>query len=148
MYKFKQMTLELANEIVKWKYTGFMKSIYMTSYFDNYNEETKVMKGPGDCDGFVAVSGDKLIGLFEYYHHDDYIEIGLALSPEYIGKGLSEGFIKSGMNFGIDNFNYKGDYFKLTVELGNEAALGAYLKVGFVEISRNSEEIEMRYNLH
>ena len=147
MYKFKPMTLDFANEIVKWKYTGFMKSIYMKPYFDNYNEDTSEMKGPGNCDGFVAVEGNDIVGLFEYYHHDDCMEIGLALSPDYIGKGLSKNFILDGMMFGVKKFDYKKDFIKLCVELGNVAAYKAYLKVGFVEKDRNSEEIEMIYYL-
>ena len=146
-YNFKKMNMEYANEIASWKYRGFMKSIYMDPYFDNYNPETKEMKGPGDCDGFAALVDNEVIGLYEYYIKGDIIEIGLALNPKYVGKGLSKDYILQGIAFMVKEYNYKNSFVQLAVEEDNKEAYHAYLKVGFKEIKKEDEEIIMYYYL-
>lgn len=147
MYEFRPMTLEYAKEIKEWKYDGYMEDIYMDPYFDNYNEVTGEMKGPGNCDGYVAIYEIEVIGLFEYYFKDEVMEIGLALNPKYVGKGLSKEFIKQGIYFGIVTYSYKKDYIKLSVEPDNTAAYNAYKKYGFYEYNKTDDEIQMRIDL-
>ena len=144
-YSYVPMNLEDATKIASWRYQGFMKEIFMDPYFTQYNEITKEMKGPGNCDGYVVYDQDDVIGLFEFYHTDEIIEIGLALHPKYVGKGLSKEFILDGIEFGIKQYQYTKEYIKITVELGNDAAYNAYVKVGFEEIDRSEDEILMRY---
>jgi len=146
-YKFVPMNTDYANIIYNWVYSGYMEKIFMQPYFDNFNELTGEMEGPGGCDGYAVLNKDELVGLFEYYFKGEIMEIGLALSPDYVGKGLSKKFIMQGVNFGITNFNYKKDYIKLSVEEDNHAAFKAYLKVGFKENNRSDNEIEMRLYL-
>lgn len=139
------MRLHYAMEIASWRYSGFMKEIYMKPYFDHYNDLTGEMKGPLQCDGFAVFNGNELCGLFEYYIKDGAIEIGLALAPSYIGKGFSKDFILSGIEFGVNLYDYHKDYILLSVDHRNIAAYKSYLKAGFVEYDRNDEEIFMKY---
>lgn len=145
-YTFKQITIGDILKIKEWKYKeGYMKDIFIKPYLDNYMRN-KPLKGPGNCDGFAVYEGNILLGLFEFYVNDD-IEIGLAINPEFVGKGLAKTFIKQGIDFGVINYNYKMDYVKLSVGIENLPAYKAYLKTGFVEIDRNKEEIMMQYKL-
>ena len=147
MYKFKKMRLHYASEISKWKYDGYMKDIYMKPYFDNYNEVTGEMKGPANCDGFAVFRDDELFGLFEYYDKDESKEIGLAINPEFVGKGFSKGFIYEGIQFLITKYKYNREYVYLAVEKENISAYKAYLKFGFVEYDNDKEEIKMRFQI-
>ncbi len=144
-YQFKKMTFSDAKEIASWKYKGYLKDIYMEPYFKNYNKNSKELKGPGNCDGYAVYSGYDLVGLFEYYHKDNIIEIGLALKPELAGKGLSKEFILEGIKFGIETFDYQGEFIQLSVDIRNEEAYYAYMKVGFKEVAKDGEEIIMHY---
>ncbi|QVK16766.1 GNAT family N-acetyltransferase [Mycoplasmatota bacterium] len=146
-YKFEPMRLDYANEIASWRYIGFMKEIFMKPYFDNYNTESKEMKGPGNCDGYAVVDKDNLIGLFEYYFKAGFMEIGLALNPKFVGNGMSKDFILKGIAFGIKQYNYQKEAILLSVDKENKSAYKAYLKVGFVEYNRTEDEIEMKYFL-
>jgi len=84
------------------------------------------------------------VGLFEYYPKGDIIEIGLALSPELVGKGYGKDFVKQGIDFGIEHFNYQGEYIVLNVNLKNKAAVKVYKKAGFKEFKKEKDSIEMR----
>ncbi len=147
-YEFVPMKSQDADEIKEWRYDGYLESILMDPYYKNIHPETGIMRGPNGCDGYAVYSGDELIGLFEYYHKEGgIIEIGLALNPKYVGKGLSKDFILAGINFAIKKYDYRRDFMQLTVDIKNENAYHAYLKAGFKEISRDKEEVFMKYFL-
>lgn len=147
-FKFIPMTLDYANIIKTWEYDGYLKNIYMEPYFKNYDKTTGRMKGPGGCEGFAVLNIDKLIGLFEYYFTDGIMEIGLALNPETVGKGLGKKFIEEGIKFGIERFNYNKDFIKISVNSENKPAIKVYEKVGFKEYMKNEDEIEMRFDIN
>ena len=44
------------------------------------------------------------------------MEIGLALNPSIIGKGLGVEFVTKGIEFGIEKYDYKEEYIKLNVD--------------------------------
>ena len=144
IYTFVPMTLQYAMEMKEWKYNGYVKNIYMKPYFESYDEKTSKMKGPGGCEGYAVVSEDKLVGLFEYYSIDDVMEIGLALSPEMVGKGHAKDFVRAGVDFGVKEFSYDKEYVKLSVNKNNFPAVKAYLNCDFIEHERSNEEIMMR----
>lgn len=146
MYEFKSITIEEVRMISKWKYEGFMDCIYMKPYVDNYQNKKK-LKGPGNCDGFAVYQEGELFGLFEFYTPDDELEIGLAINPKFVGKGLAKEFTISGIHFGINLYNYKKDFVKLAVEASNLPAYKTYLNVGFEETGKDGSEILMRYYL-
>ena len=147
-YTYERINKEHLNEIESWKYPGgFMETIYMAPYHTNFKEKG-VYLGPLDCDGYMVLDNGKPFGFFEYYHKENgLIEIGLALHPDNVGKGLSKEFILDGIQFGIKEFNYEKDLILITVEMGNDAAFYSYLKTGFVETKRTDEEIFMEYKL-
>lgn len=144
--EFKPLTIPRIKEIQSWKYKGYMKNLYMKPYFVNYEKNGEI-KGPDNCDGYGAFSQGKLIGLFECYFKESLIEVGLALNPLYVGKGLSYEFIRAGIDFLIKRYQYKESKILLTVDKGNYAAYHAYLKVGFRVIGKNKEEFKMVYDL-
>ncbi|TDP88951.1 ribosomal-protein-alanine N-acetyltransferase [Halanaerobium saccharolyticum] len=143
-FEFVPINLEYLEEIKNWQYDGFVKNIYLDPYFENINENSSELRGPGGCKGFAALNKNKLAGLFEYYFKRNIIEIGLALSPEFVGKGYGKDFVEQGISFGIEHFNYREEYIKLNVNIKNRAAVRVYKKAGFKEYERKSDSIEMR----
>lgn len=138
-FEFKPMTKENAKVIQTWRYSGFIKKIYVAPYFSGVDEN----KGPADCEGFAVFFQEKLVGLFEYYFKKGVLEIGLALSPSLSGTGRGTAFVQQGIKFGIKHFNYGGQFIKLSVNVQNKPALRVYQKVGFREYSRKNNTIEM-----
>ncbi len=143
-YTFRPITIETVKEISEWEYKGFMKKIFMKPYVDNYISE-KSLKGPANCDGFVAYMDDTLFGLFEFYTPYQELEIGLAINPLFVGKHLAKEYILAGIKFGIKYYNYKKEFVKLAVEENNTAAYKAYLSAGFKEVGKEGSEILMRF---
>ncbi len=143
-YTFVPMTPKYATAMDEWRYDGYMKSLGMKPYFENYDEKTGKMKGPAGCEGYAVLSDSKLVGLFEYYSIDDVMEIGLALSPDMVGKGFAKDFVIEGVDFGVKEFSYKNEYVKLSVNEKNYPAVKAYLNSGFIVHERNNDEIRMR----
>lgn len=146
-YAFKPMTIRYLEEISTWRYDGFVKELYTRPYFDNHKKKKTILKGPDNCDGYVVVKDKALIGLYEYYIRDGYIEIGLALNPKYVGKDYSKDFIKAGIQFCINHYDYTNKYILLNVKAENMRAYKAYLKAGFIETKKQNNDIEMRYYL-
>ena len=128
MYDFRSMTLEYAKAIKDWRYNGYMKEIYMEPYFKSAEQGQVVLKGPGNCDGYVVLKG-------------------LAINPQHVGKGLSTDFIKNGINFTIQKYNYRKSYIQLTLEKDNLSAYKAYLKAGFDSVESDDSEIKMIYKI-
>ncbi len=143
-FEFVPMNLEYAKQIKTWKYNGVVKNIYVAPYFNSFDDTTGEMKGPGGCEGFAVLDQNKLVGLSEYYLKEEIIEIGLALSPDVVGRGHGKEFVKQGIDFGINKFDYKGKYIKLNVNINNKPAIKVYKKVGFKEYKRDADSIEMR----
>lgn len=135
-FKFKVMNKDLAEEMDKWEYDGkYFEDLVMKHYFDSYDEATGIATGPAGCDGYAVFTEDgQLIGLFEYYMKDGFMEIGLAFNPSMIGKGLGVEFVSKGIEFGIETYDYKKEYIKLNVDDTNLPAIRVYEKVGFKRI--------------
>ncbi len=135
-FKFKVMNKALAEEMDKWEYHGeFFEELGMKHYFDSYDETTGIATGPAGCNGYaVFLENRQLIGLFEYYLKDEFMEIGLALNPSFIGKGLGVEFVTRGIEFGIDKYDYDKEYVKLSVDETNIPAIKVYEKVGFKRV--------------
>jgi len=146
MFKFSPVTLETIKEIGNWRYDGVVKSIYITPYLESIRAE-KSIKGPDGCDGFIAYIDNSLAGLFEFYFEDDIMEIGVALNPALVGKGLGKEFINSGIDFGIKNYDYSKDYIRLMVNESNKPAIKVYENLGFIHFKKNGDAIEMRKEL-
>lgn len=148
-YHYIKMRKAYADIIKEWRYDGYMKEIFMDPYYENVNSKTGIMNGPGKCDGYAVLDSAQIIGLFEcYIKEKGIIEIGLALNPEFVGKGLSREFILQGIDFIKKAYDYRKPYIQLTVEINNKSAFYAYLKAGFIEDSRDNDEVLMKYYLN
>ncbi|WP_064093965.1 GNAT family N-acetyltransferase [Rossellomorea aquimaris] len=143
---FKPITMEYVKEIDSWNYEGFIEEVLMTPYFNSF-EKSGTLIGPGGCDGFVAFIDNEAAGLFEFNIKGSTMEIGLALKPDLVGKGLGVKFVNQGIEFGIEHYNRKLNNIKLVVDSENKAAICVYEKVGFKRVEQTDNEIEMNMDL-
>ncbi|MFI8685304.1 GNAT family N-acetyltransferase [Rossellomorea sp. NPDC077527] len=141
-FTFKPINMVYLKEIDAWNYEGFIEEVLMTPYFDSFNKTGRLI-GPGGCEGFAAILENDTVGLFEFNSDGSTLEIGLALKPSLVGKGLGAKFVREGIEFGIQHYNGKHDEVKLVVDAQNKAAIRVYEKVGFTTINQSEDEIEM-----
>lgn len=145
-FTFKPIDIMVTKEIDSWNYEGFIEEVLMTPYFNSYNKTGKLI-GPGGCDGFAALLENETAGLFEFTIDDGTMEIGLALKPSLVGKGLGAKFVQQGIEFGIQHYKCKLNEIKLVVDSQNKAAIRVYEKVGFKKVQQHDHDIEMTMNL-
>lgn len=139
-YTFRKITYYDVLIMEKWRYNGFEKCLYMDSYHESYNKGEDPILGPGGSSGFsVFIDGNTLFGIFEFYFETEGVYIGLAINPQFVGRGYSRDFILAGLEFGKDNFNT--DVFKLAVHRKNIQAIKAYDKTGFKLFKRDGDEL-------
>ncbi|WP_051254566.1 GNAT family N-acetyltransferase [Halobacillus kuroshimensis] len=141
MFTFVPLTMDLVDEIGAWDYEGFVEQVIMTPYYESYNGDG-ILKGPGGCDGYAALFDGKTVGLFEFTKKKDFLEIGLALKPEWIGRGFGETFIREGIAFGVPQYEGICSII-LTVSVENEPAVTVYKKAGFSIVREEAGEVEM-----
>ncbi len=110
-------------------------------------KKKEAIRGLNGCLSYVALLNQQLYGLFEYYLKNGVMEIGLALNPKMVGKGLGRDFVKQGILFGLKEFNYQKDYVYLTVNENNKPAIRLYEKVGFELIEKKNNELMMQIDL-
>ncbi|QHE51611.1 GNAT family N-acetyltransferase [Pontibacillus sp. HMF3514] len=142
-FKFVPINIEYVKEIDSWNYEGFIEQVMMTPYFESF-KKTGELIGPGGFEGFVALHDHEAVGLFEFNIKDSIMEIGLALKPELIGKGLGTTYVNQGIEFGMQYYDKTLDHIKLVVDSKNKPAIRVYEKAGFHKVEEKDGEIEMR----
>ena len=140
--EFTPITREQAIECVEWRYEA---------PYDLYNVpetekriEIDGMLGEGSKtfavlkDGaFIGTRSFGDDGKVEGGEYDDaYQDTGGALKPEWTSKGLGEGILRAGLEFGSRKFGFSR--YRVTVAAFNERALKVCRRVGFVERQRFS----------
>ena len=135
-YNFVSMNKEYSHEIShNWKYSGIYSFYDMTAD----EEDLKDFLNEGNWDGhYFAVLNEEseLIGFYSFHFEDEILWLGLGLKPELSGVGLGYEFVISGMNFVIENLNYRKNYVMLAVAYFNKRAIRLYEKIGFQSIEK------------
>ncbi|MCA1055820.1 GNAT family N-acetyltransferase [Rossellomorea aquimaris] len=141
-FTFRPLNQETLKEIDSWNYGGFVEEVLMNPYFDSFSKTGKFI-GPGGCDGFAAAVDHETVGLFEFNQHGSTLEIGLALRPDLIGKGLGVEYVQQGIAFGVQHYHEKISKITLSVDAHNKAALRVYEKTGFRKVDEQENDIDM-----
>lgn len=97
---------------------------------------------------FCAILNDKLIGFSGCYFNDPFNNIAfissLSIVREFQRKGVSKKLLTTIIQFGIKKGFCR---IRLQVHVSNKPALRLYSGNGFLETSRNMNQIEMVLNL-
>lgn len=136
----------------KWEFNKFFPDFDLSAYRKSHEQGLKILSGPAGCEGFAVKDGNEILGLFEYYPDiNGKPEIGLALNPQLIYKGLGKKVMDKGINYLHNRKKYSAKYIYLTVAVNNIPAIKFYEKYGFkkyMEVKSDNGEItdfKMRY---
>lgn len=83
----------------------------------------------------------RLIGGYGYIA-DDVPEIGIAIYPEYRGKGIGKALLKFLLDATTDIYQT----ISLAVQTKNKVAIGLYKRLGFKECGKKGTETIMRFD--
>ncbi|MBN9654130.1 GNAT family N-acetyltransferase [Halobacillus sp. GSS1] len=142
-FKFRSIKMEDVKQIDSWNYEGFVEKVEMKPYFESFLQ-TGQLRGPGGCEGYAAFVDEEVVGLFEFKVNGSIMEIGLALRPDWIGKGLGATYVKQGIAFGIHHCDQDMNEVRLEVDEQNKAAIRVYEKIGFKKVEQKDRDIEMQ----
>ncbi|WP_286170517.1 GNAT family N-acetyltransferase [Bacillus sp. NTK071] len=136
MYHIQPMTLETAKEIQTWTYTE-PYSLY------SFSEDEEVLEELMDGSYVSVWNGRKLFGYFCFgksarvpsghdagVYEEDLLDIGLGIHPDEIGKGNGKLFLRTGLQYVIEQFGEKD--IRLSVASFNIRARKVYEREGFV----------------
>lgn len=146
---FAPITRKQAEECVRW--------CYETPY-DLYNipESDRLVEIAGMLDRanqtFAVISEGEFIGIRSFgadarvrggnYEDEAYQDTGGALRPDLTGKGMGEGILRAGLQFGTKEFGFTK--FRVAIAGFNQRAVKVCQRVGFVERSRFLRESDER----
>lgn len=132
--QIKPMDRPAAEEITRWRYP---KPYNIYNFSPNPQTFRELLEGSF----YSAWHGGQLIGFFCYgrnariphaeqlgLYPAGYTDIGLALHPDWTGKGHGPGFVRAGMEYGRELF---GLPLRLTVAQFNQRAISVYARLGF-----------------
>ncbi|MYL49898.1 GNAT family N-acetyltransferase [Halobacillus litoralis] len=142
-FEFRPVKVEDVKQIDSWNFDGFVEKVEMKPYFESL-EQTGKLRGPGGCEGYAALHDDDVVGLFEFNVNGRIMEIGLALRPDWIGKGLGAAYVERGIAFGVRHYEQDVDEIRLEVDEQNKAAIRVYEKIGFERMEQKDHDMEMR----
>ncbi len=122
------MQREHACDIVDWHYAGEY-SFYDLRHYPEDIEEILDADRYGVSLFSVLNREGNLIGYLNFVDEGKNLEIGVALRPEFVGKGMGSSFLKVGMDFARRTFIFKR--FKIRVWKLNQRAIKVYEREGF-----------------
>lgn len=134
----RNMNGNLAKQILGWKYER---------PYDFYNNEINeeeikerldgsyqaLFDEKGEVLGFLCMGETARIPVGNQYgvYNENFIDIGLGMSPDYVGKGYGYDFCSFIINYIREN--NKGIPIRLSVATFNKRAIHLYAKLGFVK---------------
>lgn len=131
-YKFVSMNEKYAHEIAfEWKYSDIYSFYDMTA--DEEDLQEFLNKDNWNDEYFVVLNEEnQLVGFYSFSFEDGIMWIGFGLKPELTGMGIGKEFVTAGINFGVENFDYRYNYIMLGVALFNKRAIKLYENIGFI----------------
>lgn len=135
-YKFVHMNEKYAYEIAyNWRYSGIYKFYDMIA--DEEDLKEFLDKDNWNKEYFAVLNeDDQLNGFYSFSFEEGIMWIGFGLKPELTGMGLGKEFVTAGINFGVENFNYKENYIMLAVAFFNKRGIKLYENIGFRPIEQ------------
>lgn len=129
------------DEILSWK----SQSDY--SCYDTDKNETNLesLITEEGTDFFVALIDEvELAGFIECtFDDDDILEVGCALMPEFLGKGLGFDFVSNCIEYLMEHYDYNQDRIITILKTKDVHARKVFERVGFLVTDESEEWIEL-----
>ena len=140
MFEFRTSTDEDMDKILNLK----SKNDYSCYDLDKNNINLDRLLERTSCDFFSVLNNDEVIGFIEsYFDEDDNLDMGCALLPEFLGKGLGFDFITECVEFIIDYFQFSGEEVYTILSKCDEHSIGMFEKVGFNLVDESEEWVKL-----
>jgi ribosomal-protein-alanine N-acetyltransferase len=139
------MCSEHARDIADWHYPGFYSFYDLRHYPEDIEEIFDRSKWGTNLFSVLDEKG-KLIGELNFQKEGDELEIGIAMRPDMVGRGMGQTLLQAGMDFARSRFEFA--MFSIRVWKLNGRAIRVYEKAGFQsegEFFNNIEGIEYRF---
>ncbi len=140
MYDFKPMTEEYGDVVVSWK------TPFRYACFDVENHETTLddLISSAEFDSFVALTpDDELVGFVECTFIDGEMRVGVALMPDFHGKGLGFDFVETAIEYLQDHYEYMDGTITTTLIPDDHHAIEVFQRVGFTITTEDHEHVEL-----
>lgn len=129
------------DEILSWK----SQSDY--SCYDTEKNETNLesLIAEEGTDFFVALIDEvELAGFIECtFDDEDILEVGCALMPEFLGKGLGFDFVSNCIEYLMEHYDYNQDRIITILKTEDTHARKVFERVGFLVTDESEEWIEL-----
>ncbi|MBN2899814.1 MAG: GNAT family N-acetyltransferase [Clostridia bacterium] len=141
MYEFRPMTEEYGDVVVSWK------TPFRYACFDVDNHETTLddLISSDVFDSFIALTpDDELVGFAECtFIDEDDLRVGIALMPDYQGKGIGFDFVESAIEFLQDYYEYVEGTITTLLMPEDKHAIEIFERVGFTVTSEDDDYVEL-----
>lgn len=140
MYDFKPMTEEYGDVVVSWK------TPFHYACFDVDNHETTLddLISSEAFDSFIALTpDDEIVGFAECTFIDEDMRVGIALMPDFQGKGLGFDFVETAIEYLQDFYDYFGGTITTLLMPEDKHAIEIFKRIGFTVTSEDGEHIEL-----
>jgi ribosomal-protein-alanine N-acetyltransferase len=133
-YTFIPLRLRDARAMASWRYEGEY-AFYNTGLFPLLLVVPlrRLLASMGVEVYAVCDKSKDVVGTFSFTRQGDSVEIGLAMRPDFTGRGLGLDFVRAGMDFARQRFAPRT--FTLDVATFNRRAITVYTRAGFLPVS-------------
>lgn len=133
--ELKKLSLEMAKEIVSWRYPNEY-SVYNLPSWDEIVTNNWGLSSPikREKEFFSIILNQQFIGYTRFSKRNDRIWIGIGLKPSYCGKGHGKKVME--LIVGIVKVKYPEVPIALQVRVFNKRAISAYKSIGFKHIKQ------------
>ncbi len=136
-YSVVKMNENYAREVIKWRYTGVHEVYSFEDNEETFNELVNldyyvVINSNNELEGFFCMGKAAIVPYgkrFGVYDDRSYLDIGIGLNPENVGKRKGYPFFMYCINYIKKEF--KINRFRLTVYDFNKSAIQVYHRSGF-----------------
>jgi len=145
LFDLQPMKDKYMDEILSWK----SQSNY--SCYDTDKNETSLesLISEGETDFFVALIDDvELAGFIECtFDEEEILEVGCALMPEFVGKGLGFDFVSNCIEYLMEYYDYSQERIITVLKTKDKHARKVFERVGFLVTDESEEWIELSVNV-
>lgn len=122
------MQLKHARDIADWHYPGFYSFYDLRHYPEDIEEIFDESKWGANLFSVLDEKGE-LYGELAFHEDGGELEIGIAMRPDLVGKGIGQTMLQAGMHFARSKFTF--NFFRISVWKLNSRAIKVYGKAGF-----------------
>ncbi|BEP29856.1 GNAT family N-acetyltransferase [Helicovermis profundi] len=141
MFDFRLIKDEDVDKIINWK----NQNDYSCYDIEKNNVDLDRLLEKKSCEFFVALDEDEeLAGFIECsFDEDDDIDMGCALLPDLLGKGLGFDFVSECVEFLIDYYQFSGESLYTILKSEDIHSRRIFERVGFSADDESNEWVKL-----